>query len=131
MSVSKRETANVATLSTDHHELNWNEMPGRGGIAVSAWQQQQSQSPSGDSFVPESAARGESEGCVQQSWAAHALPPATIRLATTRRETTPCFPKYRRNIGWGLWQMPPGKVKGSGLLTLPRGPSPLSGPPPA
>jgi hypothetical protein len=30
-----------------------------------------------------------------------------------------------------LWQMPPGKVKGSGLLTLPRGPSPLSGPPPA
>ncbi len=112
MSVSKRETANAATPSTDHHESNRKEMPGRGEIAVSAWQQVHTQSSSDVFCVPESASSWEPKGCAQQSWAAHALPPAIIRL-TTRRETNPCFPKYRRNIGWELWQMTPGKVKGT------------------
>jgi len=43
MSVSTRETAGNAILSTDHHESNWKEMPGMGEIAVSAWQQMDTQ----------------------------------------------------------------------------------------
>ena len=97
MSVSKRETASNAILSTDHHESDWKGMPERGEIAVSVWQQAHTQSPSDAPCVPESAPSGEPEGCPQQSWAAHAPPPASIRL-TTRRETSPRFPKYRRNI---------------------------------
>ena len=113
MSVSKRETAKASISPTGPHETDPDEMPGRGEIAVSDWQQVHTHSPSdGDSFVPESAASLEPEGCPQQSWAAHALPPASIRPAMTRRETNPCFPKYRRNIDPLLWQMPPGKVKG-------------------
>ena len=115
MSVSKRETASNAILSTDHHESNWNEMPGRGEIAVSAWQQVATQTSSDAFCVPESASPGEPERCPQQSWAAHALPAAIIRLTAMRRETNPCFPEYRKNIAGKLWQMTPGKVKGMAM----------------
>ena len=68
MSVSKRDTANTESFSMDHDESKWNDMPGRGEIAVSAWQQAHTQSPSeAESLVPESETWAESEGCPQHS----------------------------------------------------------------
>lgn len=50
MSVSNRESPIAISVSIDHHESNWNEMPGWTEVAVSAWQQVHRQSLPGKGF---------------------------------------------------------------------------------
>lgn len=108
MSVSKRETAKTAILSTDPQGSIRNEMAEREKIAVSAWQHAHMQSSSGAFDVSESESPYE---CPQQSWAAHALPPPIIRPTTARRSATLIILTHRRNMAPGFSQISRKEVK--------------------
>ena len=112
MSVSMWDAAETSICPTDRHGSTRLERTGEGETTMSAWQQKHKHELSEEGVsAPESAVRSGSEGWPQQSWVASTLPPMSIRLTATRRETTPDFARRLRNMILKYWQTSAAEVK--------------------